>query len=49
MQVLKLKNLYEELEEKLETAQKENKRLQGDCDTIVSYTLKLTLARNATT
>ena len=31
MQVLKLKNLYEELEEKLEAAQKENKRLQGDC------------------
>jgi predicted nuclease with TOPRIM domain len=30
MQVLKLKNLYEELEEKLEGTQKENKRLQGD-------------------
>lgn len=30
MQVLKLKNLYEELEEKLEVAQKENRRLQGD-------------------
>ena len=28
--MLKLKNLYEELEEKLEGAQKENKRLQGD-------------------
>lgn len=34
IQVLKLKNLYEELEEKYETAQKENKRLQGDYDAI---------------
>ena len=47
MQVLKLKNLFEELEEKFEAAQKDNKRLQGNCDSVVSWALKL-LHRNST-